>query len=453
MKIFDRQKDFFNNGNTESICFRKQTLQKLLKVIQENEQEINNALKIDLNKPEFESYLCEVSGVYSELKLMIKKLKKWAKPIKARPNLLNQPAKGKIISEPYGNVLIYSAWNFPFYLTLNPLIGAIAAGNCCLIKPSEYSPATAKIIAKIVSETFDPAHAAVIQGDAKTAANLMDLDIDLVFFTGSAEIGKKVYQAAAEKMIPAVLELGGKSPAVICESCELKTSTKRLTWGKMMNAGQTCVAPDYALVEETVLEKFIAEMKKNIIAFYGENAEQSCDFPRIITEQEAKRLEKIISTSNGKVINFGTNNPKEKFIAPTIIINPDLNSALMQHEIFGPILPVISCKNITEAIKFIKSRPKPLAAYIFSGCKKEYQLFTKKISAGGIGINEPITHLSNATMPFGGVGESGIGSYHGKFSFDTFSHQKPVHHKPFLFDPFIRYAPYKNKIKIIKKIT
>ena len=448
------QQHLFLEQNDNTVTNRINLLKKLLETIKNSENKLFSALHTDLRKCEFESFIGEISPVYDEIKLFIKKLKKWSKPKKVRVSLANMPAKGKIIAEPYGTVLIYSAWNYPFYLSMMPLIGAIATGNSVVLKPSELAPNTAKLLQKIISETFENNHCSVINGDANLAQSLMDYDIDLVCFTGSTTTGHKVYQAAAKKLIPAILELGGKSPAIISENCNLKVTIKRLVWSKFMNAGQTCVAPDYLLVDEKIISSVIKDLTNRIHECYGEDNEiiDSVDFPRVINDNNFKRLENLItSCSAEKIIPFGENSALDKFIAPTIILNPNDDSLVMNEEIFGPILPIKTYKNINDALQFIKSKPKPLACYLFTENNSEVALVEDNISTGAIGVNECISHLANSAMPFGGVGHSGIGAYHGYHSFTAFSHFKPVHNKTTKIDLNLRYAPYLNKIKTIQK--
>ena len=452
-QIINNQKTFLENKQP-SVDERITSLKLLLKTIKVMENELFSALDSDLKKCQFESFIGEISPVYDEIKLFIKKLKKWAKPKKVKVSLANMPAKGKIIAEPYGTVLIYSAWNYPFYLSIMPLIGAIATGNSVILKPSELAPNTANFLQNLIKKVFKKEHCVVINGDANLAQSLMDYDIDMVCFTGSTTTGHKVYQASAKKLIPAILEMGGKSPAVVSNNCNLKVTIKRLVWSKFMNAGQTCVAPDYILIDEKIADKFIEQFSARINECYGtnENIINSPDFPRIINKHNFNRLENLVnSCSAEKIITFGENNATKKYFAPTIIVNPKDQDLIMNEEIFGPILPIKTYKNFDDAIQYIKTKPKPLACYLFTENNSEISSVENKISTGAIGINECISHLANNAMPFGGVGRSGIGAYHGYHSFTAFSHFKPIHNKTTKVDMNLRYAPYLNKIKIVQK--
>ena len=437
--------DFKNN-----IDYRKATLKKLLKNIKLHENDIIDALYKDFKKPVFESVLTETNYVISELKTTINNLNKWAKPKKVLPSLLNFPSSDYIYSEPYGNVLIISPWNYPFQLALCPLISAVAAGNKVTLKPSELTPNTSFLIAKIIRETFDVKHVVAILGDAKIAENLLKNRWDFIFFTGSVKVGKIVAQAAANYLTPVVLELGGKNPCIIEKSANLKLSAKRIVWGKFLNAGQTCIAPDYLIVQKNIKTEFITLLKQEITNFYSENPELSTDYARIINKENWKRQIELIENQN--IVFGGISNETDLYLSPTLVDEPDLNSKLMQDEIFGPILPILSFQHEQELKTIISKYEKPLSLYVFSQNNDFCNRIIKQYSFGGGCINDTIVQFSNNRLPFGGVGNSGIGAYHGKLSFEVFSHQKAIIKKATWLDIPLRYAPYKSKIKIIRKI-
>ena len=434
-----------------NIDFRKQKLLQLLVSIQNHETEIVKALHDDFKKSEFETYLTEINFVLSELKLTIKNIQKWAKPQLVLPSFLNFPSTDYIYKEPFGKVLIISPWNYPFQLALCPAIAAIAAGNQVILKPSELTENTSKIISKIISETFDKNHVEVIEGGILETEKLLAQRWDYIFFTGSIAVGKIIAKAAAENLTPITLELGGKNPCIIDKTANLKLAAKRIVWGKFLNAGQTCIAPDYLLVHQNSKSRFVDYLKEEITLAYSENIEKSEDYPRIINEKNWKRQLDLLEGE--KIIFGGKSNPTDFYLEPTLVDEPKLESKLMEDEIFGPILPILSYNSENEIEKIISRYEKPLAFYVFSGNKKfiKKQLITN--SFGGSCVNDTIVHFTNHRLPFGGVGHSGIGSYHGKRSFDTFSHHKAVVKKATWLDIPIRYAPYKGKLKILKQIV
>lgn len=437
--------DFKNDIN-----FRKQTLKKLLLAIQNSEKDICDALYKDFKKPEFEAVLTETNYVISELKSTIKNLNSWAKPKKVWPSIVNFPSSDFIISEPYGKVLIISPWNYPFQLALCPLISAVAAGNQVTLKPSELTPNTAAIISKIIRETFDVKHVVTITGDYKIAESLLKQRWDYIFFTGSVSVGKIVAKAAAENLTPVTLELGGKNPCVIDATANLKITAKRIVWGKFLNAGQTCIAPDYLLVHKSVKEKLTSYLIAEIKAAFGENAEVSSDYCRVINQKNWSRLKAFIE--NETILFGGKTNQFENYIEPTLLDNPKLDSLVMKDEIFGPILPILSYQTDSDLEKIILSYDKPLSLYVFSENDDFSKKIIQKYSFGGGCINDTIIHFSNSRLPFGGVGNSGIGAYHGQKSFDIFSHKKGIVNKATWLDLPLRYAPYKNKLHFIKKV-
>ncbi len=432
------------------INYRKQSLKKLLLCIQKYEKEVLKALYNDLKKSEFEAVITETSIVYSELKRTIKNIHSWAKPKKIGSSLLNFPSSDAIYKEPYGDVLIIAPWNYPFQLAICPIIAAVAAGNKVMVKPSELAPNTASIITKIISETFESNHVVVKEGGIEVSQQLLSQRWDYIFFTGSVAVGKIVAKAAAENLTPITLELGGKNPCIIDETANIPLAAKRIVWGKMMNAGQTCIAPDYLLVHTAVKEKLQLALQKEITAAFGENPSESPDFARIIN---IKNWQRQINLLENQTIIFGGQVDKASlFVGPTLIDEPKLDSPLMQEEIFGPILPLLSYQSTEEIWNTILKFEKPLSLYLFSENKAFIETVLKEISFGGGCINDTVIHFGNHRLPFGGVGHSGIGSYHGKRSFDTFSHHKSIVNKANWLDIPMRYAPYKNKLKMLKKL-
>jgi aldehyde dehydrogenase (NAD+) len=437
--------DYKNN-----IGYRKASLEKLLKYIEMHENEIIDALYKDFKKPVFESVVTETSYVISDLKATIKNLSKWAKPKKVLPSLLNFPSSDYIYSQPFGNVLIIAPWNYPFQLAFCPLVAAVAAGNKVTLKPSELTPNTSFLIAKIIRETFEVKHVVAILGDAKIAENLLKNRWDFIFFTGSVKVGKIVAKAAAEHLTPVVLELGGKNPCIVEKSANLKLSAKRIVWGKFINAGQTCIAPDYLLVHNSIKQEFVNLLQQEIINFYSEKPELSPDFARIINKENWKRQVELLENQN--IIFGGIAIEDDLYLSPTLIDEPSLESKLMQDEIFGPILPIITFQNEQDLKVIISKYEKPLSLYVFSENNEFSDRIIKQYSFGGGCVNDTIVHFSNNRLPFGGVGNSGIGAYHGKLSFDVFSHQKAIVKKATWLDIPLRYAPYSQKTKLIRKI-
>lgn len=433
-----------------NINFRKETLIKLLNEVIIRENEIVQALYDDFKKPAFEAVLTETSYVIQELKDTIKNLKKWAKPKRVLPSILNFPSTDYIYKEPFGKILILSPWNYPFQLALCPLISAVAAGNQVVLKPSELTPKTSEIIAKIIAKVFDINHVKVVEGGVEVSQQLLSERWDYIFFTGSVPVGKIVAKAAAENLTPVTLELGGKSPCIIDETANLKLAAKRIVWGKFVNAGQTCIAPDYILIQKDMKSHFVTYLKEEITKAYGENPTESPDFARIVNIKNWQRLVNLIEPD--KVIFGGQSDIKDCYIAPTLVEVTSLDSPVMREEIFGPILPILTYQNEIEIDGIISNYEKPLALYIFT----ENQAFSKKTiekySFGGGCINDTMVHFSNKRLPFGGVGHSGIGAYHGNFSFDTFSHKKSIVKKANWLDLPMRYAPYKDKLQTIKKL-
>lgn len=437
-------------SSLSSVEKRKVLLKKLLVSIQKRESEIWNALQKDFGKPTFEGFLTETNYVISDLKYTIANLNKWSKPKRVWPSILNLPSSEFIYKEPYGRVLIISPWNYPFQLAISPLVAAIAAGNSVVVKPSELTFHTSQIITKIVEEVFDVKEAVVVHGGAEFTQTLLAQRWDYIFFTGSVAVGKIVAQAAAKNLTPVTLELGGKNPCIIGEGADLKIAAKRIVWGKFVNAGQTCIAPDYILVQAKEKYNFVELLKQEITLAYGENPQESKDLARIVNARHWKRLSELIDPA--KILFGGQTDELQNYISPTIIDEPELESQLMKDEIFGPILPIISYHDENDLHKIIHRYEKPLALYVYSNDKKWAEKIITTFSFGGGCINDCMIHFVNKRLPFGGVGHSGIGAYHGKLGFDTFSHHKAIVKKPTWGDNPIRYAPYKNKLKWVKKI-
>ena len=433
-----------------NIPFRKEVLTKLLNAIIIHENEIIDALYYDFKKPAFETVVTETSYVISDLKDTIKNLKSWSKPKRVFPTLLNFPSKDYIYKEPYGKVLIISPWNYPFQLALCPLISAFAAGNQVVLKPSELTPKTSEIMAKIISKVFDSKDVKVMEGGVEVAQQLLTERWDYIFFTGSIAVGKIVAKAAAENLTPVTLELGGKNPCIIDETANLKLAAKRIVWGKFINAGQTCIAPDYILIQKNIKSHFVDYVKEEITKAYGENPSISPDFARIINSKNWQRLVDKIDPK--KVIFGGQTDLENCYIAPTLIEETSLESEIMRDEIFGPILPILTYENHKDIDVVISNYEKPLALYIFSENRNFSKQMIQNYSFGGGCVNDTMVHFTNKKLPFGGVGHSGIGAYHGILSFDTFSHKKSIVKKSNLLDLPMRYAPYKDKLATIKKI-
>ncbi|NHM08237.1 aldehyde dehydrogenase [Flavobacterium sp. CYK-4] len=429
---------------------RKIGLIRLLTEIEKREQAILQALHNDFKKPFFEGVMTETGLVTSELKLAIKNLNRWAKPQPVWPSLLNFPSRDYIYREPYGKVLIIAPWNYPFQLAMVPLISAVAAGNQVVLKPSELTPHTAGIITEIISQVFETHQAQVVQGDSIVAQELLSRRWDYIFFTGSVGVGKIVAEAAAKNLTPTTLELGGKNPCIIDNTASLELAAKRIVWGKFLNAGQTCIAPDYLLVHEKVKADLVKYLIREIQVAYGENPHNSSDFCRIINFKNWQRLTGSLHGQN--ILYGGQFIEEELYLAPTLIDQPDRNSSLMTAEIFGPILPILSYKNENELAEIIQQYEKPLSLYVFSNNPTFIQKILTNFAFGGGAINDTVVQFANKKLPFGGVGHSGIGAYHGRWGFETFTHRKAIVRKYNWLDLPFRYAPYQNKIGLIRKL-
>ncbi|MBN2637722.1 MAG: aldehyde dehydrogenase [Bacteroidales bacterium] len=443
-----KQQQFFNSGKTRDYAFRRAMLKKLRDVILQFESELYEALNKDLHKSKFESYSTEIGFTLEELRVALRNLKEWMRPEKVSSGLISFPASSYVTYEPLGTVLVIAPWNYPFQLLFAPLVGAIAAGNTVIMKPSEISSHTAKVMEKMINSSFDQSFIYVVNGGVEVAQQLLQLRVNHVFFTGSSHVGKMVMQAAAKNMIPVTLELGGKSPCIVDEHVNIRLAAKRIIWGKLINAGQTCIAPDYLLVHEKVKSELISEMIKAIEGFYGSDPEQNSEYPRIISEANMERLETLLD--GAKIIYGGKIDKKEKYFSPTLLDGVQNDMPVMQQEIFGPVLPVITFKEFDQVIQQMNSMPHPLALYVFSNRKKFIEKAILSIPAGGVTVNDTLMHIANSKLPFGGVGNSGMGKYHGIYSFYTFSNAKPVMFKKKWLDVPLRYAPFKNKINIVK---
>lgn len=447
--LIENQRNFFLTQKTKNTEFRIQNLKKLVKTVKAYENRICKALYLDMHKPEFEAYT-EVGLVIQELKLHIRKLKKWAKPKRVRTPLVHFISKSYFFPEPYGNVLIFSPWNFPFQLLIIPLIGAMSAGNCALLKASRRAPHTADVINEIITSNFDPGYVTLLKGDNETNRVLLESKFDYIFFTGSVSVGKRIMEAASKNLTPVSLELGGKNPCIICKDADIDLAAKRITWSKFYNAGQTCVAPDYLLVQKDIKEKLLNKIKYFIDEFYGEEPSESPDYARIINATNVERLEGLMRSGN--IISGGNTNVSENYVAPTLIDNVKPGDLIMQEEIFGPVLPVIEYDNINEIFPVINNKPKPLSLYIFSKNRKLQKYILSRTSSGNGAINDAVIQFSNPYLPYGGVGESGMGRYHGKSTFDTFSNYRAIMKKSNLLDIPLRYPPYTRwKTRVVKR--
>lgn len=441
-------RQFYRKGITRDVSWRLAKLKELKKSILSRVGDINRALWEDLRKSEGEAYLTEVSMVVGEIDHHVKHLKRWVRGRRVAMPLPFLPSRGRIMYEPYGVVLVISPWNYPFQLLLEPLVGALAAGNCVVLKPSPHAPATAKVIGEIVSAVFEPGHVRVFEGDGQMVNRLLNERFDYIFFTGGARFGREVMEAASRYLTPVTLELGGKSPCIVDRGANIEIAARRIAWGKYLNAGQTCVAPDYVLVPAELETTFVVAVKRAIQRFYGENPADSPDYTRIIHRAAAERLARLM-LSSGQIVVGGEVDIEGKYIAPTVMTGVEPDSPLMQEEIFGPVLPVLVYRELDEAIAFVNAREKPLALYYF-GTSKTAKKVLKTTTSGGVCVNDTVIHLANPRLPFGGVGMSGIGKYHGKASFELFSNLKSVVISSSFIDNHFRYAPYKH-LNLIKK--
>lgn len=450
--ILQKQKQYLDNKGIIPVSERILNLKKLKESIKSNEDEIIKALQLDLGKHIFESYSTEVGFVYSSVDYTIKNLKKWAKVKKVKNDLAQYPGKSYIYKSHYGSVLIVGPYNYPFQLVIEPLIGAIAGGNTVVVKPSEYTENVEKIICKIIKETFNEEYISVVVGDYKVNSQLLDLDFDHIFFTGSVNVGKIIMEKASKRLTPVTLELGGKSPVIVDNTAKLKVTAKRITWGKLINAGQTCVAPDYVLAHEDIYDELVNEIVKSIVSFYGEDIQSNDEYGRIVNNKHMARLNTLINNNRQKIVFGGKVDFDNRYISPTVMRDVTMEDSIMNEEIFGPILPIVKYSTEEDIKKYLLEHKKPLALYVFSEDKQFSENIINKYSFGGGCINDTISHVASKYLPFGGIGTSGMGSYHGKTSFDTFTHEKSIVKKSININIDLVFPPYKNKVNLIKKI-
>jgi aldehyde dehydrogenase (NAD+) len=451
LEQLQRMRQYFSSGATLSYEFRKEQLQKLKEALHRYEQEIYNSLYSDLKKSAEESWVSEIGMTISEINYALKKLSKWMRPQRVGTNLLNFPGKSYVLHEPLGVSLIIGPWNYPLQLLFVPLIGSIAAGNCAVIKPSEFAPATASLLEKIIKEIYPPEYIKLIQGDGATVIPFMmnNFKFDYVFYTGSTEVGTIIYEMAAKKLVPVTLELGGKSPCIVESDANIKVAAKRIALTKFSNAGQMCVAPDYVLVHQSIKDEFLEQLKEAVQNFYNSESTKE-HYAKIINQKQFNRLIKHLDK---KFIFYGGNhNAQQLLIEPTILTEVNIDSSIMNEEIFGPILPVLAWENDSEVYQIIEHHKNPLSLYVFTSSNSKAEKWTRSIAFGGGCINNASWHLTNHHLPFGGRGASGFGNYHGKYSFETFSHKKAIMNTPTWFDPALKYPPLKGKLNLFKRI-
>lgn len=448
-QLLEKQRTFFGSGKTREIAFRIEKLKQLREYIYNHMDEITAAIRNDFGKSNFETFATEVMLVADEINIAIKNLRSWSKPIKVKTPLTFFKASSRVYNQPFGVVLIIGAWNYPFLLSLDPMIGAIAAGNSCIVKPSELSSNTSRLLAGMIRECFDEGHCAVVEGGVEETTLLLEEKFDFIHYTGSTRVGQVIAQAAARNLTPVVLELGGKSPCIVDRTADLKISVRRIAWGKFINAGQTCIAPDYVFVHKEIKNDFIVAMREQLREFYGDDVQASPDYCRIINERHFERLSNLLKNENVQI--GGKTDKKQLYIEPTVIEPLTWDAPVMQEEIFGPILPVFTYEDLSQVIAKINRYERPLALYFFSKDKKAQKRLIDEVPFGGGCINTTMMHCGNPYLPFGGIGHSGLGNYHGKWSFDTFSHKKSILNKSLLIDFKFLYPPYKNKVQLLKR--
>ncbi len=451
-QMLQAHREYYATGETRKIDFRIGALKRFKTAIQKNEKEILDALYQDLGKNEFEAYTTEVGFILDSLNYFIKNIRRWAKPKRVRASIHQFPSRNYVCYEPYGTVLVIGPFNYPFQLLLEPLIGALAAGNCAVLKPSEATPTVSALVKRLVKETFDEKYVSVVEGQREVTGALIHGAFDYIFFTGSVAVGKIVMEAASKNLVPVTLELGGKSPTIVDKSAKLDIAAKRIIWGKLLNTGQTCIAPDYVLVHREIKETFIQKLKDAIAAFYGEDASKSRDYGRIVNGRQFDRLRRIIERDQEKIIYGGRFDRGSLYIEPTLFHQVTWQDAVMEEEIFGPLLPIMEYEDIHDAIAMINDRPKPLALYLFTEDQAVENKVLNRIPFGGGCVNDTIFHVTSPRMPFGGIGSSGIGSYHGKESFETFSHRKSILKRTTLMDISLVFPPYGKKLALIRRL-
>jgi aldehyde dehydrogenase (NAD+) len=447
--LLEKQRQFFATGQTKDITFRKEQLTRLRQAVIQNHKKIEESLNQDLKKSEFEAFATETVGILDELDAAIEHLEAWTRPVDVDTPPVYGEAQSRIYLEPYGNVLVISAWNYPFVLCLKPLIGAIAAGNCCILKPSDISPNTSAVLAGMIGTCFDEAYCAVVECDAQGTAELLAERFDFIHYTGSTRVGKIVARAAAEHLTPTVLELGGKNPCIVDKTADLALSVQTLCWGKFLNTGQTCTAPDYVLVHTEKKDALLDALKKQINAFYGDRIKSNPDFGRIINRFHFDRICSLMT--EGNIVAGGDTDPEQLYIEPTIIDGIGWDSKIMQEEIFGPVLPVLTYDDLSETIRTLAGREKPLALYLYSTDEAVQQQVIRDVPFGGGCINATIIHMLNPHLPFGGTGNSGMGNYQGRWSIEAFSHKKGILNKTPACEPSLLYPPYADHVQILKQ--
>lgn len=450
--LFDASESYFKSQATKPLAFRKQKLKALKKNIKLHEKALYQALKEDLGKHSVEAFATEIGYILNSINHYRKDLKKWARKRAVETPFFLFPAKSFLMKEPLGTVLIIGPFNYPFQLVMEPLIGAIAAGNTAIVKPSELTPNVSKVIQSIIEATFEETHVSVIQGGKDTIQSLLALPFDHIFFTGSTKVGQIVYEAASKHLTPVTLELGGKSPTIIDKTANLKVASERICFGKFLNLGQTCVAPDYVLIDESIKDDFIDAMRTTLKEFYGTNPQKSHDLGRIVNDQHFHRLSTLLETHKDQIVIGGAKDQSSRFIEPTILDNIHPSDDIMQEEIFGPLLPIVTYQSFDTALSWLQSRPKPLALYVFTEDENFSTLVLDTLSFGSGAVNDTLLQLANPKLPFGGVGASGIGRYHGKYTFDTFTHEKPYIFKTTKLETGILFPPYKGKLNMIKQL-
>ncbi len=449
-RIVARQRDFFDSGATRDVGVREKHLKALARAIDGARSRILKAMKEDMGKPGWEAYIAEMGQSLSDLDRAARNVRSWARPrLVATPPYLF-PASSWIYPEPLGVSLIIAPWNYPMGLAVAPLVGAVAAGDCAVVKPSEIAPATSAVLAAVLSETFDPAYVKAVEGGPEVARSLLEQRFDCIFYTGSARVGQLVMEAAAKNLTPVTLELGGKCPCIVEPDTDLRHTARRVAWGKFFNAGQTCISPDYLLVNSAAKQELITELAACVRRFYGDDPSKSPDYARMVSDAHFERVKALLDA--GEVVTGGETDARSRFIAPTILDRVSPEDQVMQEEIFGPVLPVVEYGELEEAIAFVNERPRPLALYLFTRDRGKQARVLAETSSGGCCINDVMVHFSNSRLPFGGVGMSGFGKYHGRHSFDTFSNLKGVVRKSFLFDAYVRYPPYRNALKWTRKL-
>ncbi len=444
-----QMRQYFNSQRTKDVSFRIQSLQTLYKQIKLHEQDIIQALHEDLHKSPFEAFSTEIGLVLKEIKHHIKHVKQWQRPEKKLTPFLFFPSKSNIFKEPYGLALIIAPWNYPFQLLFSPLVGAISAGNCVVLKTSPSAPATAKVMDSIISACYSPDYVSIFHGNREMNQLLLSQRFDYIFYTGSPAVGKVVMKAAAEHLTPITLELGGKSPCIVDKNADIRTAARRIMWGKTINAGQTCIAPDYLFVHKSIKNTFITALQEAVHMMFGDNPQAAPDYPRIVSPTAMQRL--IGYIDKGNIVFGGRYDLADKYIEPTVVDNLTADAGLLSEEIFGPIFPLMTFDDIQEVITYINEREKPLALYFFSKDKQAVHKILGQTSSGSVCINDTIIHVANHRLPFGGVGNSGMGAYHGKYSFDTFTHKKATVVSSFSVDFPIKYPPYKGKLDKFKR--